>query len=175
LQPGFGALVSQNAPAFHSILADGDYEVISAMLRDYEHNDFRYVVGTANSIFPAGALLGWGATPVGASFQTALSAGAVAVDTPSLMLYTWSQANIANRGMSSNQTIPASYSNHVVVLTKDVDMYEQDVSDVDHIVSVFWRATFKPNGIIQDVDSYNNQPWPLADGDVSRISIVPGK
>ena len=144
------------------------------MLKQYDYNDFRSAAGTANSLFPVGALLGWPKTTGGAANQKAISAAATTIDPVTQMLYTWFAADsAAARGKSSNQVIPLSPTSHAVVLAKDTDIYDYEDSSLDYVVPVYWRATFKATGIKQDVTSYGATPWP-ADGYCTRLSIIPG-
>jgi len=146
---------------------------MSALLANYADNDFRYVAGTANSQFPAGALLGWGPL-AGPAFQAAMDADAVTSPQPTgLLVNTWSSGAINNRGRLNAGTIPATYSGHACVLAKDVDTYYNEDDSIDYIVPVIVRGTFKRTGIIQDVDSYNNASWPLLDGTTTRLALTP--
>jgi hypothetical protein len=174
MQPGLGVITTDSAPCYPNLLADDDYEILNAMLEDYNHNDFRYTGLVANSVWPAGALLGWPATMTGANTQRALNAGGVLSDTVVLFLYVWSLAGMALRGRLSNENVPASWYNHTVVLAKDVDTNDGGNPALDYLVPIFWRASFKPTGIIQDTTSYGATPWPGVDGTPGRISIVPG-
>lgn len=173
MQPSLGTITTSFAPSVPEILADTDYELLPAMLEDYTHNDFRYRNGVTNHVYPVGALLGYAVTAVGAANMTAVDAGGTTVDQPATnVLWTWSAAGLANHGINSNQAAPATPTSHACVLAKEVDTYYNLNPDIDYIVSVFWRASFKSNGVLQDVDSYAATPWP-ADGHCTRLSIVP--
>ena len=176
MQPGLGVVAVQSARSYHALLANSDYIIMNGMLASYDVNDFRQVVGTASSFFPAGALLGFRASAAGNAWMEAMeyTDGAEPINPADNLLYTWSAAGIAARGRLSGTAIPATPANNAVVLTKDTDTFDSEVSDLNYIVPFFWKATFKANGIFQDIDSFGATPWPSVDNGNSRLQIVPG-